>query len=91
MNEQFFWFATFLQFSWLYRWLFISQTSSAEYTLKKKVFCNPGLPQAYPDAATGFGQNGTPQVPAMQSGQHIDDATQSLINNQHNNRNYLAV
>lgn len=91
INEQFFWCATFFQLSWLYRWLFISQTSSAEYTLKKKVFCSPGLQQAYPDAATSPGQNGTPQVPTMQSGQRIDDATQSLISNQHNNRNYLAV
>ena len=91
INEQFFWCATFFQLSWLYRWLFISQTSSAEYTLKKKVFCSPGLQQGYPDAATSPGQNGTPQVPTMQSSQRIDDATQSLISNQHNNRNYLAV
>jgi len=91
INEEFFWLATFLQFSWPYRWIFISQTSSAEYTLKKKVLCKTGLQQAYPIPATGLGQNGTPQDPAMQSGQHIDDATQSLINNPHNNRNYLAV
>ena len=91
INEQFFWLTTFLQLSWPYRWIFISQTSSAEYTLKKKVFCKTGLQQAYPIPATGLGQNGTPQDPAMQSGQHTDDATQSLINNPHNNRNYLAV
>ena len=69
----------------------ISQTSSAEYTLKKKVFCNSGLQQVSPDAATALGQNGTPQVLAMQSNRHIDDVTQSLITNQSNNRNYLAV
>lgn len=91
INEQFFWYATFLQLSWLYRWLFISQTSSAEYTLKKKIFGKPGLQQAYPDAATALSQNETPQVPAMQSGQGIDDTNQPLIDNQCNNRNYLSV
>lgn len=91
INEQFFWYATFLQLSWLYRWLFISQTSSAEYTLKKKIFGKPALQQAYPEAATALSQNGTPQVPAMQSGQCIDDTNQPLIDNQYNNRNYLSV
>lgn len=91
INEQFFWYATFLQLSWLYRWLFISQTSSAEHTLKKKIFGKPGLQQAYPDAATALSQNETPQVPAMQSGQCIDDTNQPLIDNQYNNRNYLSV
>lgn len=98
INEWFFWYATILQLSWPYRWLFNSRTSYAEYTLKKKVFCNPasstmqtGFQQANPDIASGPNQIGPPQVPGMPSGQDIDDANKPLISGQHNSKNYMAV
>lgn len=92
INEQFFWCATFLQLSWIYRWLFVSQTSSAEYTLKKKVFCKP-----VSCAQTGFQQDNPvlagpgPHVPIMPSGQDTDAANKPLLSNQHNATNYLSV
>lgn len=96
INEWYFWCATFLQLSWVYRWLFVSQTSSAEYTLRKKVFCNPGSSimqtgsqQVNPDPATGPAQSPPPQVPGMPSGQSA--ANEPLISSQYNNRNYMSV
>lgn len=96
LNEMFFWCATILQLSWPYRWFFNSQTSSAEFSLKKKVFCNPvpsttptGFQQVYPDTAVGSDQNGLPQVPSMPSGQGIDDPNKPLISGQHTS--YMTV
>ena len=93
MNEIFFWGATLLQLSWVYRWLFISRTRSVEYTLKKKVFCadSPsstrlaGFQQANPGnfpVKTGF----------MSSEQESAAVNQPLIKCDHNSsQNYMSV
>ena len=98
INEWFFWYATLLQLSWLYRLLFVSCTSSAEYTLKKKVFCNPadsttqtGFQVVSPDIESGPGQIGLPQVPDTPGAQGTDDANKPLISGEQGSRNYMAV
>ena len=99
INELFFWCATFLQLSWVYRWLFNSRTRSLEYTLRKKVFCadSPkstrlsGFQQVKPGnvpAQTGFQQVGT--LSSDKDGD-VDAVNQPLIQSQPNNRNYMSV
>lgn len=89
MNEQFFWCFTFLQLSWIYRWLFVSQTSSLQFTLRKKVFCQPVFSEQ-----TAFKQVYPAQtVPGAHDDiiQDIDAANKPLLSNQQNSTNYLSV
>lgn len=89
MNEQFFWCSTLLQFSWIYRWLFVSQTNSVQFTLKKKVFC-----QSVYSKQTAFQQVYPAQaVPgAHDANTHdTDSADRPLLSNQQNPTNYLSV
>lgn len=98
INESFFWCATFLQLSWLYRWLFISCTRPLKYTLIKKVFCDDSLgsniqtgsQQVLPGNRSG--QTGFQQVDATTTNQDAEnDAKQPLVQGNHNNRNYMSV
>ena len=97
INELSFWCATFLQLSWLYRWLFVSYTRQLEYTLRKKVFCDDsscpttetGFQQVNPASSTG--QTGFEQVSPTSTYEEKDAVKQPLMHGHQNTTNYLTV
>lgn len=97
INGLSFWGATFLQLSWLYRWLFVSYTRPLEYSLRKKVSCD-GLPSPITQTgsqqvnpANSSEQTGFQQVSPSLTNEEKDAVKQPLMHGHQNTTNYMTV